>query len=120
MNPAMVACPNCFAAPGQPCTRPTTRGRATVTWFHSSREDFADEFARRRETEGRLTRVNQPESFTARSLKRQLESLHRGVRIEQGERYTTARAEESSLLIKVSDLETLTGMIHDLINEGAI
>lgn len=39
--PLTVSCPNCQAAPGQPCTQPTDMGRKAVTWFHIAREDAA-------------------------------------------------------------------------------
>jgi hypothetical protein len=35
---AAVACPNCHARPGEPCTQPTESGRRNVPWFHLSRE----------------------------------------------------------------------------------
>ena len=34
-------CPACYAAPGEPCHRPTSTGRAPVTWYHLSREALA-------------------------------------------------------------------------------
>lgn len=44
-NPVQVACPACNAQPGNPCTAPTSFGRRTVTWVHSSREDLAKAIA---------------------------------------------------------------------------
>jgi len=33
-----VACPNCYAQPGKPCTQPTDTGRTPVQWVHLARE----------------------------------------------------------------------------------
>lgn len=34
-------CPNCNAAPGEPCTSPTDNGRTPVTYVHFAREEAA-------------------------------------------------------------------------------
>lgn len=41
VTPLLVACPNCQAQPGKPCTQPTDTGRRDVRWFHLAREDAA-------------------------------------------------------------------------------
>lgn len=40
-NPRVVACPNCNAKPGEPCSQPTDTGRRDVNWYHSAREGAA-------------------------------------------------------------------------------
>ena len=42
-EPLTVACTNCHAQPGQPCTQPTDAGRRPVPWFHLAREADAKE-----------------------------------------------------------------------------
>ena len=34
-----VACPNCQAPAGEPCTTPTNAGRRDVSWHHDARFD---------------------------------------------------------------------------------
>lgn len=40
-DPRLVACPNCNAQPGYPCTQPTDDARTPVSWFHLAREGAA-------------------------------------------------------------------------------
>lgn len=41
-----VACPNCAAPAGQPCTQPTDMSRRPVTWVHLAREAKYEAVAR--------------------------------------------------------------------------
>ena len=36
-----MRCPNCNAAPGEPCTTPSDNGRKPVTYVHFAREEAA-------------------------------------------------------------------------------
>lgn len=38
-----IACPNCQALPGEPCTRATDTTRRPIKWFHLARADAAAE-----------------------------------------------------------------------------
>jgi hypothetical protein len=42
-QPLDITCPNCNAPAGHSCTRPTETGRVVVGWFHSAREDAAEQ-----------------------------------------------------------------------------
>lgn len=42
-RPITVGCNTCNARPNEPCSMPTTNGRANVRWFHFARTDAAKE-----------------------------------------------------------------------------